>query len=69
MSGSQGYKDLIDEKCISANGQVDAHSSEVPLSVCTVGRKIIPFRWSRTFEQSHKYEGSVIRPLSGRYNC
>lgn len=33
MSGSQGYKDLIDEKCISANGQVDAHSSEVPLSV------------------------------------
>lgn len=46
MSGSQGYKDLIDEKGISANGQVDAHRSEVPLSVCTVGRKIIPFRWS-----------------------
>lgn len=41
MSGSQGYKDLIDEKCISANGQVEADSSEVPLSVCTVGRKII----------------------------
>lgn len=65
MSGSQGYKDLMDEKCISANGQVDAHSSEVPLRVRTVGRKRFPFRWSRTFEQSHEYERRVIRPLSG----